>query len=561
MRLIKNICVIVPIIAISALVQFSLNLPQEVGEDVPEGKLQSLSFAPFREGQSPLKKIFPSLQEMESDLQLLADKTHSIRTYASSEGKMPALPALAGKYGLTMLQGAWLGKNARDNQKEVEALIAAANAYPDTVTRVIVGNEVLLRGDLDIDELIAYIRKVRQAIKQPVSYADVWSMYMKHPQLIEEVDFITIHILPYWEDEPIAAEIAASHIERAYQLVRIEADQITPDIPILIGETGWPSQGRQRGYAIPGVINQAAFTRAFIAVAAANSFDYNIVEAFNQPWKSALEGIVGANWGLYDANRKQVFPLLGSVQEDSYWWIQFFAATLLFCCLCAVFWPRMANLHQWHRFALLAFLQLASLLLINLAYQHWHSSYTDWQRIGTILNVTMNGTIGYLTFHILLQRWAQAPVSVLAVRWLGYLFLFIAILALYHSMGLARYGRYLSFPSEALILPVASGLALYLSDLLKMRQSFLPSGARIFQALARLVMYLLPLGGLWIIAGEWKSFAVARDFVEAYPDFAQRALLSLQFTLGNTQLLLWLACLILLAFALHTLSRTRPDEA
>lgn len=163
---------------------------QDAGVDVPAGKLMSLSFASSREGfKSPLP------EHIDEDLGLLTDKTYTVRTY-SILGSEPTAD-IARKYGVNMIQGVWLGPDHNNNTKEIEALIKSVNAHPDVVKRIIVGNEVLLRRDMDIDSLIGYIRQVKQAVKQPVSYADVWSIYMKYPQLINEVDFITIHILPY----------------------------------------------------------------------------------------------------------------------------------------------------------------------------------------------------------------------------------------------------------------------------------------------------------------------------------------------------------------------------
>ena len=158
------------------------------------GKLNSLSFAPFREGQGPLDEKFPTPEQIDADLRLMGEKTHSIRTYASAEGSMPVIPALAQKHGLKMIQGAWLGAIKEDNKKEIAEVIRSANAHPDVVKRVIVGNEVLLRGDLEPEELIEYIREVKRSVKQPVSYADVWSMYMKYPQLNQRSG---LHYHPY----------------------------------------------------------------------------------------------------------------------------------------------------------------------------------------------------------------------------------------------------------------------------------------------------------------------------------------------------------------------------
>ncbi|MBS4050468.1 MAG: exo-beta-1,3-glucanase, partial [Methylomonas sp.] len=164
------------VLLVHASFAWFLNRPEDAGVDVPSGKLMSLSFAPFREGYSPLEEVFPPREHVEEDLRLLANKTHSIRTYSSLGGGMENVPELARKHGLGVIQGCWLGYGYMDNKKEMAALIQSANANPDVVKRVIVGNEVLLRGDMDVDRLIGYIREVKRAVKQPVSYADVWSM-------------------------------------------------------------------------------------------------------------------------------------------------------------------------------------------------------------------------------------------------------------------------------------------------------------------------------------------------------------------------------------------------
>ncbi|TAL48735.1 MAG: exo-beta-1,3-glucanase, partial [Methylovulum sp.] len=378
------------IILLSGLFGWLSNLPQDAGEDVPEGKLNSLSFAPFREGQGPMDAIFPTPEQIDADLRLMGEKTHSIRTYASAEGTMPVIPALARKYGLTMIQGAWLGGVKTGNKLEVDELIRSANANPDVIKRVIVGNEVLLRGDLPPEELINYIREVKKAVKQPVSYADVWSMYMKYPELIKEVDFITIHILPYWEDEPIAVDDAPAHIERIYKHVQQEADSIAPHKPILIGESGWPSAGKQRGWAVPGVVNEAKFIRGLIKVANANGFDYNIVEAINQSWKSELEGVVGANWGLFSVDRKEVFPLTGKVYENPDWYKGLLVSIALFLAAVAIFRKPLQNLPAIPMAGFLVCLQVLAVLWVSQAEFLWYTSYSDWQRLFTAIITGLN---------------------------------------------------------------------------------------------------------------------------------------------------------------------------
>ena len=399
------------IIVLNGLWAWGTNLPQDVGLDVPEGKLKSLSFSSFREGQGPVQGIFPTVEQIDADLKLMGQKTHNIRTYASAEGSMPAIPELAKKHGVTMLQGAWLSALKDKNKIEIAELIRSANAHPDVVKRVIVGNEVLLRGDLPVDELIGYIREVKRLVKQPVSYADVWSMYMQHPELIKEVDFVTIHILPYWEDRPINVEEAPDHIQSIIKTVRQQSDAISPNKPILIGEAGWPGAGRQRGGAIPGVVNEAQFIRSLIKVANDNGFDYNIVEAFNQPWKSVFEGVVGANWGLYSVDRKEVFPLTGKVYENPEWHKGLIASIIIFFIVTLRYWQALQSLPTARLLVFLGLLQVLSVLLVSQMHTLWHTGlnlqppgailsqsqgYSDKQALQTLVIVGLNMLLGGL---------------------------------------------------------------------------------------------------------------------------------------------------------------------
>ncbi|MGZ5051800.1 MAG: glycoside hydrolase family 17 protein [Methylobacter sp.] len=543
-------------------------MPQDVGADVPSGKLNSLSFAPYREGQGPLEKKYPSPEQIDEDLRLMGEKTHSIRTYASAEGRMPLIPALARKYGLTMIQGAWIGSLKADNKVEVAELIRSANENPDVVKRVIVGNEVLLRGEQKPEQLIEYIREVKRAVKQPVSYADVWSMYMKYPELIKEVDFITIHILPYWEDEPITVDEAPAHIERIVKQVQKEADAIAPGKPILIGESGWPGEGRQRGWSVPSVVNEAKFIRALITVANKNGFDYNIVEAFNQSWKSELEGVVGANWGLYSVDRKEVFPLTGLVYENPDWMNHTITSAVIFLIVVLFAWKPLRAL-PWPRLAFfLLFTQLLAFLLTNMSEHLWYTSYSNWQRFQTLLLVGLNATLAVLilqrSYGLLANRTANPKLG----AWIYTLHMVFAAYAIYKTFGLAVDGRYISFPIQAVYVPVVGILGLMLTRyLIERPQSFAPMeinklvGHQKTKAEQdKLIGYLLLAMGLTLIIWEAKALAVGRDFILAYPNFAERLGLAFVFSATNLQLVIWLLCLGTLAVPLLATANTTDNK-
>jgi exo-beta-1,3-glucanase (GH17 family) len=558
MHIVRLLLSLLLILIVHGCFDWFSNQPQDAGIDVPSGKLMSLSFAPFREGYSPLEEVFPLQEHLEEDLKLLADKTESVRTYSSLGGMEPT-PDIARKYGLKMIQGGWLGYGYQDNKKEMEALIKSANAHPDVVKRVIVGNEVLLRGEMDVDKLINYIREVKRAVKQPVSYADVWSMYMKYPKLIKEVDFITIHILPYWEDEPIAVENASEHLEKIVKQVEDEARGIAPGKAILIGESGWPSAGRQRGMAIPSVVNEAKFIRGMIQVANRHGFDYNIVEAFNQPWKSNLEGVVGANWGLLSADRKPVFPLTGPVSENPDWLMHFAVSTVLWLLLIAVYFKKLQCLSLPRMLVFLTLTQIFSVCLVTLADFLWYTSYSSLQRSYTVFMVVANAMLGGLLIRRSYEVLADKPGVMRLAGWMRNGYLFFILLALYKTYGLAVNGRYLSFPVEQFAIPAVGVIGLIVcvwmsrrkmgGQLLALDQL---TGWSLHTRRDRLVAYFLSFGIFAMILGEIKAFMDGGDFILAHPGFSQGLPFALSYTLHNQQLLTWLACLLILSIPFWT---------
>jgi exo-beta-1,3-glucanase (GH17 family) len=290
------------------------NRPQNPGPDTHVAKFASLSFEAYRAWESPLTDTFPTEAEAEADVAQLAKVTTAVRTYAAIEGSYD-IAALAEKHGLKLWQGLWLGADRAKNKLEMARGIALAKLYPNTIERVIVGNEVLLRRDLPPAELIADIDQVRAAVKQPVAYADVWDFWKQFPEVAPHVDIMLIHLLPYWEDVPTGIDNAVAHVGDAFH----EMKTLFPGKQIAIGETGWPSRGRERADAVPSRVNETRFLRGFIALSRAEKFDYNFIEAYDEIWKYESEGIVGANWGIFDANRVEKIPLHGPVVENPHW--------------------------------------------------------------------------------------------------------------------------------------------------------------------------------------------------------------------------------------------------
>lgn len=274
-------------------------------------KIQGFSFSPMRQGQGSVEGIFPSREEIEEDIKLLAGKTNSIRTY-TMESTLADIPEIAKKYDVNVALGAWIDHRLEKNEFEVNRLIEVAKANSNVV-RVFVGNEVMLRGDISLDLVIGYIDRVRNALDVSVGLAEPPYVWHRYPELVEHVDFIGVHLLPYWEGTPLdyAVEAAVSQVN--------ELKKAFPGKPIVIGEVGWPSNGRQKGGAIASVSNEATFLRRFLARALEEGYIYYIMEAFDQPWKMEVEGAVGAYWGVYDVDRNLKFPLSDPIVSVPHW--------------------------------------------------------------------------------------------------------------------------------------------------------------------------------------------------------------------------------------------------
>jgi glucan 1,3-beta-glucosidase len=285
----------------------------------PNAKLQCVSYAPFRGDQSPL---VPTLQigpeQIAEDMAQLAKISDCVRTYSIENG-LDQVPALAAKVGLKVIQGIWLSNNRLKNLAQIQTAVRLTREYPGVITSVVVGNEVLLRGEMTAADLAANIRLVKSQVTIPVTYADVWEFWLRHREVYDAVDFVTIHILPYWEDHPIRARHAAAHVES----IRKRMAVAFPGKEILIGETGWPSAGRMREGALPSRANQAKVVSEILALAKRENFRVNLIEAYDQPWKRQLEGTVGGYWGLIDADKRAVkFPPNEPISNFPRWKLQ-----------------------------------------------------------------------------------------------------------------------------------------------------------------------------------------------------------------------------------------------
>jgi len=352
----------------------------------PGEKLYCISYAPFRGGQSPLDpatQIDPA--QIDDDLARLSRVTDCVRTYSTRNG-LDRVAEIAERHGVKVIQGIWLGGERAPMERDIALAIDIAKRYPQTIRSLVVGNEVLLRGDMTPAELVATIRRVKAQVSQPVTYADVWEFWLRYREVYAAVDFVTIHILPYWEDFPIPARDAAAHVES----IRARVAAAFPDKEILLGETGWPSAGRMREGALPSPANQARVMHDVLNVARRQGYNANLIEAFDQPWKRRLEGTVGGHWGLFDgARRIPKFAWGEAVSNHPAWRLQAAAGVALaVLTFMAAFYARRDGPHRLSPWGGVAAMALGAGILVGWAIENVPlESLTagDWIRSSTMV--------------------------------------------------------------------------------------------------------------------------------------------------------------------------------
>lgn len=282
-----------------------------------------------------------SPEQIDRDLTQISQLTAHVRTYSVSNG-LDRVPEIARRHGLTVSLGLWIGPDLDQNEREIRKGIEVALANRRVIDRVFVGNEAIQFGYVGADQLNEYIRQVRAALPNriKVSTAEPWSQWLLSPELAQNVDFITVHLLPYWEGVPVRG--ALDSLQRFYADVQEEF----PDKPIVIGETGWPSAGRTHKGAEASPANQAWYIRNFVQLALNKGYDYYLEEAYDQPWKGGHEGAVGAYWGLFDANGNPKFAFTGMLRSFPAWRSYASGAALLSLLLGLLILGRMPRVRQ-----------------------------------------------------------------------------------------------------------------------------------------------------------------------------------------------------------------------
>lgn len=271
---------------------------QDLFREILESGMHGLCFSIYEEGQKPGDII--TEEQIRRRMQIIQPHTKWVRSFSCTEGN-ELVPMIAKEFGLKTLVGAWLGKDAEVNERELKGLIQLAKeGYVDIAA---IGNEVLYRKDLSEDELLDFLARGRKEIPAeiPVGYVDAYYEFSARPRITQAVDVILSNCYPFWEGCPF--DYSLMHIKNMYYQAAAAAQRKK----VIITETGWPSQGKNLQASFPGYENARNYFINTQLWSKAEGIDVFYFSSFDESWKVGTEGDVGAYWGLWDVNEKLKF--------------------------------------------------------------------------------------------------------------------------------------------------------------------------------------------------------------------------------------------------------------
>ena len=286
----------------------------------------AICYSGYRHGQSPASKVYPSVAEIREDLLILRKHWRLLRLYDCSRHAERVLEVIRSeRLDFKVMLGAYLGPemnnfgcpwgatyreeeleaSVKENDAEIERLIALARANEDIVFSVAVGNEATVDWTdhfVPVERMVEHVRRVRDSVAQPVTFCENYVPWQyKLRELVPEVDFISVHTYPVWEYK---------HIHEAIHYTKDNYESVArlyPDKPVVITEAGWATNSHGRGIHPENASQelQAIYYGDLMAWTREAGILTFVFEAFDEPWKGSPDPLEPEkHWGLFTVERR-----------------------------------------------------------------------------------------------------------------------------------------------------------------------------------------------------------------------------------------------------------------
>ena len=262
--------------------------------EILNNKIHGMCFSPYIKDQKPGDNITES--QIRERLKIIKPFTNWIRTFSCTQGN-ELIPKIAHELGFKTLVGAWIGEDKENNEIEISNLVDLANkGFVDIAA---VGNEVILREEIEEEDLIAYIKKTKEQLPNiPVSYVDAYYEFCDRPEIADACDVILANCYPFWEG--CQTEYSLLYMKDMYRRV----EKVAKGKKIIISETGWPNTGSNFWTASPSEENALRYFINAYTWAEEENIDIFYFATFDESWKIEDEGDVGAYWGIWNTDGK-----------------------------------------------------------------------------------------------------------------------------------------------------------------------------------------------------------------------------------------------------------------
>ena len=259
-----------------------------------ENGVHGLCFSSYVEEQGPGSII--TEEQIRKRIEIIQPYTSWIRTFSCTDGN-ELIPAIAKEKGLKVMAGAWLGEDKEKNEAEIENLVKLVKeGHADLVA---VGNEVLYREELTEEELLEYIRRVKDLLPGvQVGYVDAYYEFINRPAITEICDVIFTNCYPFWEGCHI--DYSLVYMKNMYYSVLRQAKGKR----VVISETGWPNIGTAFEGSEPSTENALRYFINTQQWSREENIEIMYFSSFDEAWKIDSEGDVGAYWGIWDKDGK-----------------------------------------------------------------------------------------------------------------------------------------------------------------------------------------------------------------------------------------------------------------
>lgn len=272
-------------------------------------RLSGVCYDPVRDGQYSIVARTVLIGNRAIDIRLASRVATAVRTYSVTDS-FGFVPLLCKQANIDCYLGAWLGRSKAENEKELNSLLTISGRKTNSVKALIVGNEVLLRGDMDEDRLISIIKRIRKSTDLPVTTGQLWSLWLKYAELAREVDFLLIHVQPYWAG--ISIDKATEYIDQVCRYTQA----VFPGKRIVLGEIGWPSTGKTIEQAVPSEKNQEKFISALKRLSVEYGIEYFYYELYDGRKSIEPQATATTSWGIYDSDGSLKPHLIHMLSHD-----------------------------------------------------------------------------------------------------------------------------------------------------------------------------------------------------------------------------------------------------